>query len=98
MLPQISDDLNFGRFVLLTSAVANKSKDSNTLEFIPSVAVAGSILLRERCMFLNATQIMMSLILKFSANQVCPIIAIVIAVIRTTTNQPTPARTLHLPP
>lgn len=56
--------------VLLTSAVSNRRKDSDTIDFLPSVAVAGSILLRERCMFLNATQVMMAMVLKFSGIQV----------------------------
>ena len=57
--------------MLLTSAVPNTRKhDMNAPDFLPSVAVAGSILMRERCMFLNATQIMVSLVVKFSAIQV----------------------------
>ena len=60
--------------MLLTSAVPSRKKDMiSSPDFFPSVAVAGSILLRERCMFLNATQIMVSLVLKFSAIQVCMI-------------------------
>lgn len=56
--------------MLLTSAVPNRKKDIDAPDFLPSVAVAGSILLRERCMFLNATQIVVSLVVKFSAIQV----------------------------
>ena len=52
--------------MLLTSAVPSRKKDINSSpDVFPSIAVAGSILLRERCMFLNAT--------KFSAIQVCMI-------------------------
>ena len=56
--------------MLLTCAVPNDRKQSETIKWLPSVAVAGAVLLRERCMFLNAVQLMVSVLVKFSGIQV----------------------------
>ena len=56
--------------MLYTSAVPTNRKESDAIDFLPSVAVAASILLRERCLFLNATQVMMAIVLKFGGIQV----------------------------
>ena len=56
--------------MLLTCAVANGRKQTETIKWLPSVAVTGAVLLRERCMFLNAVQLMVSVLVKFSGIQV----------------------------
>lgn len=56
--------------MLLTCAVPNGRKQSETIKWLPSVAVAGAVLLCGRCMFLNAVQLMVSVLPKFSGIQV----------------------------
>lgn len=59
--------------LLVTCAVPNGRKLTESdaeKDLTPCVAVAGSILLRERCKFLNATQVMIAMILKFSGMHV----------------------------
>ena len=47
-----------------------QTKQTETIKWLPSVAVAGAVLLRERCMFLNAVQLMVSVLVKVSGIQV----------------------------
>ena len=63
--------LYYSLLVTCASPSGRKLTESDSAkDFIPSVAVAGSILLRGRCKFLNATQVMIAMILKFSGMQV----------------------------
>ena len=55
---------------LLTSVFRQGRSNDKLTSSLPSVALAGCILLRERSPFLNAAQILMSLIMKFSGSQV----------------------------
>ena len=54
----------------LTSVFRQGRSNDKLTTSLPSVALAGCILLRERSPFLNAAQILMSLIMKFSGSQV----------------------------
>ena len=55
---------------LVTAGVPPRRADVDTVNKLPSIAVAGSVLLRERCKEINAVQHLISLIIKFSPYQV----------------------------
>lgn len=55
---------------LLSVAIPSKSSKKSTLKWLPSVAVAGSILLKERCRFMTALQIALMLCIKHCGFQV----------------------------
>ena len=55
---------------LVTAGVPPRRADVDSVKTLPSIAVAGSVLLRERCKEMNALQHLISLIIKFSPYQV----------------------------
>jgi hypothetical protein len=55
---------------LITASVPSRREDVKSVKTLPSVAVAGSVLLRERCKEMNALQHLISMIIKFSPYQV----------------------------
>lgn len=55
---------------LMTAGVPSKRKDAASLKSLPSIAVSGAVLLRERCKEMNALQHLISMIIKFSPFQV----------------------------
>ena len=54
---------------LMAAGVPSRCADTMTVKTLPSVAVAGSVLLRERCKEMNALQHLISMIIKFSSYQ-----------------------------
>jgi hypothetical protein len=56
--------------VLLSSALSERRKDVNTVTWLPSIAMAGSVLLRERSRGMDAMQLLVTTIIRSSASQV----------------------------
>ena len=56
--------------ILLSSALSERRKDVKTVTWLPSVALAGSILLRERSRGMDAMPLLVSTIIKASGSQV----------------------------
>ena len=55
---------------LMAAGVPSRRANTIPVKTLPSVAVAGSVLLRERCKEMNALQHLISMIIKFSSYQV----------------------------
>jgi hypothetical protein len=55
---------------LVTAGVPSRRADFASVKTLPSIVVAGSVLLRERCKEMNALQHLISVIIKFSPYQV----------------------------
>jgi predicted transcriptional regulator len=56
--------------VLLSPALSERRKDVNTVTWLPSIAMAGSVLLRERSRGMDAMQLLVTTIIRSSASQV----------------------------
>lgn len=56
--------------ILLSSALSSRRKDVQTVTWLPSIALAGSVLLRERSRGMDAMQLLMTTIIKSSGSQV----------------------------
>lgn len=56
--------------ILMSSALSGRRKDVKTVTWLPSVALAGSVLLRERSRGMNAMQLLVTTIIKSSGSQV----------------------------
>ena len=56
--------------VLLSCALSSRRRDVKTVTWLPSVALAGSILLRERSTGVDAMQLLVTTIIKSSGSQV----------------------------
>ena len=56
--------------ILMSSALSGRRKDVKTVTWLPSVALAGSVLLRERSRGMDAMQLLVSTIIKSSGSQV----------------------------
>lgn len=56
--------------ILMSSALSERRKDVKTVTWLPSVALAGSILLRERSRGMDAMQLLVTTIIKTSGSQV----------------------------
>lgn len=57
-------------FHSMSSALSGRRKDVKTVTWLPSVALAGSVLLRERSRGMNAMQLLVTTIIKSSGSQV----------------------------
>lgn len=55
---------------LTSAAMPSKRKNAETSMCLASIAVAGSVLLRERCKEMNAVQNLISMIIMFSSYQI----------------------------
>ena len=51
--------------ILAASAISSRSQKSAS-DFIPAIAVAASVLLKERCQRINGLQLMITIIMKFT--------------------------------
>ena len=60
--------------MLRSSALSERRKDFNTVTWSPGIAMAGSVLLRERSRGMDAMQLLVTTIIRSSANQVLTII------------------------
>ena len=60
--------------MLQSSALSERQKDFNTVTWSPHIAMAGSVLLRERSRGMDAMQLLVTTIIRSSANQVLTII------------------------
>lgn len=58
---------------LMTIAIPKRSIQNKHLDWLPSVAMAGAVLLKQRSRMMNSVQLMLMLILKYSGHQVCSI-------------------------
>ena len=56
--------------ILLSSALSSRRKGIETVTWLPSIALAGSILLRERSRGMDAKQLLVTTIIKSSGSQV----------------------------
>ena len=56
--------------ILLSSALSVRRKDFNTVTWLPSIAMAGSVLLRERSRGMDAMQLLVTTIIRSSSSQV----------------------------
>lgn len=56
--------------ILLSSALSSRRKDVQTVTWLPSIALAGSVLLHERSRGMDAMQLLVTTIIKSSGSQV----------------------------
>lgn len=63
---------------LVTAGVPSRREDVASVKTLPSIAVAGSVLLRERCKEMNALQHLINVIIKFSPYQVYSLLYLII--------------------
>ena len=61
---------------LMSCALSGRRKDVKTVSWLPSVAMAGAVLLRERSRGMDAVQLLVTVLIRSSANQVLFLIAI----------------------
>ena len=63
----------------LSFPTSGQAKDNYVEHYawLPSVAVAGSILLKQRCRSINAVQLMLMMLIKYSGFQVCYLFSVI---------------------
>ena len=58
-------------FSVMWSIALSKHSVKQQMEWLPSVAEAASILLKERSRFMNSFQLMLTMVIKYTGYQVC---------------------------
>ena len=58
-------------FSIMWSIALSKHSVKQQMEWLPSVAAAASILLKERSRFMNGFQLMLTMVIKYTRYQVC---------------------------